>query len=111
MRIYKGILASPDSFGKEFRAVAGSAIGFFQQVCKNNYNETWSGKKVFLKEKKHSSGIFLRKAIVLKRIYTVLSSFENTFSTLFCKPKQNTKDQDKLKLNTKVCYKNISAVL
>jgi hypothetical protein len=30
---------------------------------------------------------------------------------LLCKPKQNTKDQDKLKLNTKVFSKNISAVL
>ena len=57
--------------------------------------------RVWIRPSKHGnhkvivySSVFLRKAMVLNRIYIQKSSFKNTFSTLLCKPKQNTKDQD-----------------
>jgi hypothetical protein len=48
--------------------------------------------------KTHSSGLFYEKQQFWTE-YIQKSSFKNKFSTLLCKPKQNTKDQDKLKLN------------
>jgi hypothetical protein len=59
-------------------------------------------KKSFTKKKKclktHSSGLFYEKQQFWTE-YIQKSSFKNTFSTLLCKPKQNPKGQDKLKLN------------
>jgi hypothetical protein len=59
-------------------------------------------EKSFTKKKKclktHSSVLFYEKHQFWTE-YIQKSSFENTFSTLLCKPKQNPKDQDKLKLN------------
>ena len=49
-------------------------------------------KKFFKAEKPIPVGFFTKSnTVVLNRIYTE-SSFENTFSTLLYKPKQNTKD-------------------
>jgi hypothetical protein len=59
-------------------------------------------EKSFIKWKKcpktHSSGLFYEKQQFWTE-YMQKSSFKNKFSTLLCKPKQNPKDQDKLKLN------------
>jgi hypothetical protein len=42
-------LLVPDSCGKDFRAVAGSANCFFKKFAKTIIFETPRGKKVFLK--------------------------------------------------------------
>jgi hypothetical protein len=60
-------------------------------------------EKMFYKEEKVSknpfySGLFYEKQQFWTE-YMQKSSFKNKFSTLLCKPKQNPKNQDKLKLN------------
>jgi hypothetical protein len=75
--------------------------------------------KSFTKKEKclktHSSGLFYEKQQFWTE-YIQKSSFKNKFSTLLCKPKQNPKDQNKLKLNRYVLqifqlFYNINEVL
>jgi hypothetical protein len=90
-RIYKGVLVGPRLKGKEFRAVSGSANCFFQlQNLKKNLYRDLKRKKSFVKEGNPSQWALLRKAMILGTEYMQKSSFKNTFSTLLCKPKQNT---------------------
>jgi hypothetical protein len=105
-RIYKGILVGPRLLRR------GNSRGcieceftelFFQlQSLQKNLYRDLKWKKSFTKKKKclktHSSVLFYDKQQFWTE-YIQKSSFKNKFLTLLCKPKQNPKDEDKLKLN------------
>jgi hypothetical protein len=94
----------PDSCGKEFCAVAGECELFFSTKFEKKFYRDLKWQKSFVKEKKPFQWFFLRKAIVLNRIYIFIIKIKNTFSTLLCKPNllnycQNKTKQNKTKQN------------
>jgi hypothetical protein len=102
-RIYKGILVGPRLLRRGISRGCREYELFLQlQSLQKNLYRDLKWKKSFIKWKKclktHSSGLFYEKQQFWTE-YMQKSSFKNKFSTLLCKPKQNPKDQDKLKLN------------
>jgi hypothetical protein len=110
-RIYKGILASPRLLRQGIsRGCRECELIFSTKFLKTIISGLEVEKKI-LKEKKPIPVVFVRKAIVLNRIYTEIVVWKYIFNVVVqAKTKHERSRQTQTQLQL-VCSKNISAVL